>query len=641
MGAPKISVIVTNFNYGRYLYECVDSIRSQTFKDLELIIVDDSSTDGSSLLATRLADKAITFSKNQGTRVASNAGVQIASGTYCVFVNADDKIEPTFLSECIKTLESDPSLALTYTDFWHFGQSGEKSVDNGVILHEWNLETLKDFNYILCSALFKRDVFLKVGGFEVDYGMEDYDLWLRMGLQGHKGKRTPGYLYHYRAHNANRTHKVNVQGAMTSIKARHGLNGPVSTYGSSTEVVFSICYATRRSWCIKTVVHDWLEKAQNKKAVEFVVCVDGDDLASVQEGHELCRRVGNAKIVVQNHEPFNAVKAWNEAAKSSTGKVLVMISDDFVPPKEWDSQLVGLKSNWIDERWVVRVNDCNNSSVNKPITLPILTRARYEELGYVFWHEYESMFSDTEFTDHAKLDGIVLDARTMLFEHLHPTCFKRNRDSVDDVHASTQRWNSGQAIYNKRKANGFKVVQDQKPKIDIVSTWQAYTFSVKSTVYSISLEGSLWLEEFLVTAGKSTAIEIGANFASVVFNSAGLKTTITDPSLANTLGTSQFIKKHGGHVRSIDIQDLKSEKFDVVFVNAHPAESAERHALITEVAPTLVNDGGVIILNDGHFVNVRKAMDKLVSMGWDCEVPQKTMDKYDRYWMVLTSQNKS
>jgi hypothetical protein len=369
--------------------------------------------------------------------------------------------------------------------------------------------------------------------------------------------------------------------------------------------------------------------------------VDGDDLASVQEGHELCRRVGNAKIVVQNHEPFNAVKAWNEAAKSSTGKVLVMISDDFVPPKEWDSQLVGLKSNWIDERWVVRVNDCNNSSVNKPITLPILTRARYEELGYVFWHEYESMFSDTEFTDHAKLDGIVLDARTMLFEHLHPTCFKRNRDSVDDVHASTQRWNSGQAIYNKRKANGFKVVQDQKPKIDIVSTWQAYTFSVKSTVYSISLEGSLWLEEFLVTAGKSTAIEIGANFASVVFNSAGLKTTITDPSLANTLGTSQFIKKHGGHVRSIDIQDLKSEKFDVVFVNAHPAESAERHALITEVAPTLVNDGGVIILNDGHFVNVRKAMDKLVSMGWDCEVPQKTMDKYDRYWMVLTSQNKS
>jgi hypothetical protein len=79
----------------------------------------------------------------------------------------------------------------------------------------------------------------------------------------------------------------------------------------------------------------------------------------------------------------------------------------------------------------------------------------------------------------------------------------------------------------------------------------------------------------------------------------------------------------------------------VVFVNAHPAESTERYTLITEITPTLVNEGGVIILNDGHFVNVRKAMDKLVSMGWYCEVPQQTMDKYDRYWMVLTSQNKS
>ena len=66
------------------------------------------------------------------------------------------------------------------------------------------------------------------------------------------------------------------------------------------------------------------------------------------------------------------------------------------------------------------------------------------------------------------------------------------------------------------------------------------------------------------------------------------------------------------------------------------AESAERFKLITETVPKMINSGGSIILNDGHFVNVRKAMDVLVAKGWSCDIPQKTMDKYDRYWMVLT-----
>jgi glycosyltransferase involved in cell wall biosynthesis len=113
MVAPKISVIVTNFNYGRYLFECVESIRNQTFKNFELIIVDDASTDGSQGLVGHLADKSVTFKKNQGTRVASNTGVRLASGTYCVFVNADDRLDPEFLSLSLATLESDPTLSLT------------------------------------------------------------------------------------------------------------------------------------------------------------------------------------------------------------------------------------------------------------------------------------------------------------------------------------------------------------------------------------------------------------------------------------------------------------------------------------------------------------------------------------------------
>lgn len=632
MVAPKISVIVTNFNYGRYLFECVDSIRNQTFKDFELIIVDDASTDGSQGLVGHLADKAVTFKKNQGTRVASNTGVQVASGTYCVFVNADDRLDPEFLSLSLATLESDQTLSLTYTDFWHFGQSGDKKIDNGVVFPEWDIEKLKKFNFILCSALFKRDVFDRVGGLQVDYGMEDYDLWLRMALQGHVGKRTPGYLYHYRAHNANRTHGINVEQAMENIKSRNGVS----------DITFSICYATRRSWCIKTVIGDWLEKAHNRKAVEFIIGVDADDLASVESGKEACRHVGNTHLFIQASAPFNCVKAWNATAKMSKGKVLIMASDDFVPPQNWDSQLVGLQPNWINEPWVVRVNDCNNSTTDKPFTLPILTRCRYEKLGYVFWPEYESLFSDTEFGDHAKLDGIVIDARTLLFEHLHPTCHKRTRDAVDATHSSDYRWTKGEAIYKRRKTRGFdestqskSSIIDLPTPIDLITAWKSYTSSVKTPVYSVSIEASLWLESQLDWPNKRAALEMGSNFTSVVFAAAGLETTTADVNYSDTQGVCRFMSALGLHVIATTLGEMPLRKFDIIFVNAYEANSPDRYKLIVETAPKYLKDDGLLVLNDGHFVNVRKAMDALVALGWKAEIPQQTMDKYDRYCMVL------
>ncbi len=638
MVSPKISVIVTNFNYGRYLFECVESIRNQTFKDFELIIVDDASTDGSLGLVGHLADKAVTFKKNQGTRVASNTGVQVACGTYCVFVNADDKLHPDFLSSCIHTLESDPSLSLTYTDFWHFGQSGETKLDNGVVFPEWDVERLKKFNFILCSALFKKEVFEKVGGLQVDYGMEDYDLWLRMALQGHIGKRTPGYLYYYRAHEHNRTHGVDVGVAMENIKSRNGVSSQVTAYADSTEIIFSVCYATHRSWCINTVIGDWLEKANNRKAVEFIIGVDANDSASIESAKSVCRHIGNTHLVVQSFAPFNCVKAWNATAKASKGKVLVVISDDFVPPQDWDSQLVGLRPNWMNEPWVVRVNDCNNSTTNKPFTLPILTRVRYDKLGYVFWPEYESLFCDTEFGDHAQLDDVVIDARTLLFEHLHHTCFKRNKDAVDQAHSSDERWDRGQAIYNRRKANGFvesKMGVRQKTGIDLITAWKAYTSSIKTVVYAISLESSLWLETMLDKSDKLTALEIGSNFSSVVFASAGLDTTTADVNSSDTEGTHRFASLMGLSMNRATVGEMPLNKFDIIFVNAYEADSQDRYALIVDIAPKYLKDDGLLILNDGHFVNVRRAMDALVALGWKAEIPQQTMDKYDRYCMLL------
>ena len=277
--APKISVIVTNYNYGRYLYECVMSIRKQSFQDFELIIVDDASKDGSASLVPQLADKSVMFSKNQGTTAASNAGVKIATGEFCVLVNADDRISPDFLKNTLAGFDSDPKLAVVYTDFWHFGKGLDgKEINNGIVFPTWDLDTLKKFNFILCSALFKKSVFEEVGGFLVDFGMEDYDLWLRMGLAGYTGKKVEGYLYEYRAHESNRTHEINVHWAMEKIKALR-LKGP--------KTQFSLCYATRRPWYMVPVIEEWLKNAANPESVEVVICVDSVDLLSVKKAQDV------------------------------------------------------------------------------------------------------------------------------------------------------------------------------------------------------------------------------------------------------------------------------------------------------------------------------------------------------------------
>jgi predicted O-methyltransferase YrrM len=154
-------------------------------------------------------------------------------------------------------------------------------------------------------------------------------------------------------------------------------------------------------------------------------------------------------------------------------------------------------------------------------------------------------------------------------------------------------------------------------------------------VYSVSLEASLWLESQLDWPNKRSALEIGSNFASVVFAAAGLETTTADINPSDTAGTHKFATTLGLSVITATLSQMPQSQFDVVFVNAYDANSKERYNLIVDFAPKYLMDGGLLVLNDGHFVNVRRAMDSLVSLGWKAEIPQQTMDKYDRYCMVL------
>ena len=224
---------------------------------------------------------------------------------------------------------------------------------------------------------------------------------------------------------------------------------------------FSLAYTSVRADKIAAVVDLWLTTASGRHTVEVVIAVDGNaPLCEIA-----AKAVLEAKVVVQPDAPFNSTRGWNAAAAATTGKVIICVADDFKPCSGWDEKLFALRTGWMDDDWVAHTSD---GYVEDIAVLSILTRKRYERFGYVFYPTYESLFSDTEFTQVAYFEGRVLQAKHILMEHLHPDCHKRPRDSTDLAHASRDRWTRGEMLFNFRKSQGFP--NDTRPATAVVAT---------------------------------------------------------------------------------------------------------------------------------------------------------------------------
>ncbi len=225
--------------------------------------------------------------------------------------------------------------------------------------------------------------------------------------------------------------------------------------------LFSLAYTSVRPGLMPLVVSTWTDRALNRDVwgLEWVLAVDEGDAASLAAANELAKKYDRFTVVV-NTGPKNSVAGWNLAAAKTTGKIIIAVADDFVPPDGWDRLLISLKpESWPDEDRVIHIND---GYVQTLCTLAILTRKRYERYGYLWYPKYESMFCDTEFSEVAQRDGVTIEAMHLLFEHKHPDCNKRPRDAADLKHASNTRWKTGEQLFNFRRSQGFPL--DDGPK---------------------------------------------------------------------------------------------------------------------------------------------------------------------------------
>ena len=220
--------------------------------------------------------------------------------------------------------------------------------------------------------------------------------------------------------------------------------------------IFSLCYTTVRPHFVEEVLKRWIGRASKPANVEMIISYDeGDEKVrqAIESFQYITPQFEKGIKVVVNKGPKNCVSGWNEAAKLATGDILIAVADDFNVPVNWDRGLTDLSpSEWWKQEIVVWVRDGYNADL---LTLGILSRKRYERFGYLFYHGYQSLFSDTELTYVASQDRVIIDARHLLFEHLHPDCGKRVRDESDLKHASKERWNFGETLFKYRLSMGF------------------------------------------------------------------------------------------------------------------------------------------------------------------------------------------
>lgn len=198
---PAVSVVIPCYKQAQYLREAVESVVGQTFPDWEVVIVDDGSPDETAQIAAELIRRhgeriRLLQQANGGVARARNAGIAAARGDYILPLDADDRLHAEMLAETVRLLESDPGVAIAYTDYEFFGIS-----TRSVQVPEFDFEGLCRGNHITATALFRREAWESTGGYNPNmvWGHEDWDLWIGCAERGYLPRRVPRILFHYRA----------------------------------------------------------------------------------------------------------------------------------------------------------------------------------------------------------------------------------------------------------------------------------------------------------------------------------------------------------------------------------------------------------------------------------------------------------
>lgn len=183
---PRVTVVTPSFNQAAYLEATIQSVLAQDYPNLEYMVVDGGSTDGSVDIIRRYVDRLAwwTSEPDRGQADAINKGFARATGEFAAWLNSDDLYLPGALQFAVRRLQADPGLALVFGDVVSIDAAGEPI--NVMTFGDWRLEELMQFNIISQPGVFLRRAALEQAGpLDLSYQyLLDHQLWLRVAQHG-------------------------------------------------------------------------------------------------------------------------------------------------------------------------------------------------------------------------------------------------------------------------------------------------------------------------------------------------------------------------------------------------------------------------------------------------------------------------
>ena len=202
MSSNIITVYITNYNYGKFIKKCVESVLAQSIKNYELIIIDDGSTDESKEILKEYKEYKnikIVFQKNIGLNATNNVAIGLSQGKYILRLDADDYLEKNALETMYNLMEKHSEVAMVFPDYYLI------DIDNNIVgqfmRHDFEKDVqLYDQPAHGACTMIKKSVLKEVGGYDEEFKCQDgYDIWLKI-VGNYKIKNINKPLFYYRQH---------------------------------------------------------------------------------------------------------------------------------------------------------------------------------------------------------------------------------------------------------------------------------------------------------------------------------------------------------------------------------------------------------------------------------------------------------
>ena len=336
---PRVTYVITNYNYGQFLDQAVRSLLNQTFEDLEVIVVDDRSTDDSATVLDNLArDKrvvVIRHHENQGNRVGDNEGIALARGEYVGTLDADDfALQPHAVARQVSVLDEHPDVGFVYAAYSFVDEDGAAFRLFRPWLNDYVCDGLSEFsrliqgNYISHSGtLARRSSLRSIGGYDVELPYAgDFDVWLRLCARYGVGYLSEP-LYSYRIHRRNMSH-AGVSPRVASDELVRALTHGFDDLPSTAPVELR----QRRSEALRRALlaTSWGDRSHGRTRRSWEGLLDGlardPGLGRTREFHAALVKLTAQTLL--GHQTYERLAAWRKDRATRRGQRMEVAAAD-------------------------------------------------------------------------------------------------------------------------------------------------------------------------------------------------------------------------------------------------------------------------------------------------------------------------